>query len=286
MEKLVLTPQQLNFMDLFGYLVFPGLLSDCIDRIIEEFEAVFATHGGGHNGKPHDGTARSCILPFVDQRDYLAALIDDGRIDGIFTSLLGADYNYLGSDGNFYVGDTNWHSDTDWSGKMRGKPPRIFYKMALYLDPVTADSGALRVIPGSQHYGDRFAEALQANLRGAPETLGMGGNQVPAIALSSNPGDVVVFSQNTKHSAWGGGNRRRMFTINCTAHYNDDELPLLRNEVAAFARFWVDSVYGEAMLRTATPARMVHLAQPLAQQDHLVEEVRKAKLTMKEPARG
>lgn len=286
MEKLVLTPQQLNFMDLFGYLVFPGLLSDCIDRIIEEFEAVFATHGGGHNGKPHDGTARSCILPFVDQRDYLAALIDDPRIDGIFTSLLGADYNYLGSDGNFYVGDTNWHSDTDWSGRMRGKPPRIFYKMALYLDPVTADSGALRVIPGSQHYGDRFAEALQANLRNAPETLGMGGDQVPALVLASNPGDVVVFNQNTKHSAWGGGNRRRMFTINCTAHYSDDELPLLRNEVAAFARFWVDSVYGEAMVRTATPARMVHLAQPLAQQDHLAEEVRKAKLTMKEPARG
>ena len=213
-------------------------------------------------------------------------MIDDPRIDGIFTSLLGADYNYLGSDGNFYVGDTNWHSDTDWSGKMRGKPPRIFYKLALYLDPVTADSGALRVIPGSQHYGDRFAEALQANLRGAPETLGLSGDQVPAIALTSNPGDVVVFNQNTKHSAWGGGNRRRMFTINCTAHYRDDELPLLRNEVAAFARFWVDSVYGEAMLRTATPARMVHLAQPLAQQDHLVEEVRKAKLTMKEPARG
>ena len=149
-------------MDLFGFLLFPGLLSDRIERITDEFEAVFAAHGGGHDGRPHDGTARSCILPFVDQTDYLASLIDDPRVDGIFASLLGPDYTYLGSDGNFYVGDTNWHSDTDWSGKMRGKPPRIFYKMALYLDPVTAESGALRVIPGSQHYGDRFAEALQA----------------------------------------------------------------------------------------------------------------------------
>ncbi|MEZ4683302.1 MAG: phytanoyl-CoA dioxygenase family protein [Caldilineaceae bacterium] len=286
MDKLQLSPQQRNFMDLFGYLIFPGLLSDRIDRIIDEFEAVFAAHGGGHNGRPHDGTARSCILPFVDQTAYLASLIDDPRIDGIFASLLGADYTYLGSDGNFYVGDTNWHSDTDWSGKMRGKPPRIFYKMALYLDPVTAESGALRVIPGSQHYGDRFAEALQANLRGAAETLGIPGNQVPAIALASNPGDVVVFNQNTKHSAWGGSNRRRMFTINCTARYADDEIPLLRNEVAALARFWIDSVYGEAMISTATPARMVHLAQPLAQQDHLTKEVQRAKQTMKEPARG
>ena len=286
MNKLQLTPQQLAFMDTFGYLVLPGLLSDKIERIIAEFESVFTAHGGGHNGKPHDGTARSCILPFVDQTDYLASLIDDPRIDGIFTSLLGADYNYLGSDGNFYVGDTNWHSDTDWSGKMRGKPPRIFYKLALYLDPVTATSGALRVIPGSQQYGDAFAEALQATLRTSPEKLGIAGHQVPAVALESKPGDVVVFNQNTKHSAWGGSNRRRMFTINCTARYTESEMPLLRNEVAAFARFWVDSVYGEAMLRTATPQRLVHLQQAIDQQDHLAEEVRKAKLTMKEPARG
>lgn len=149
MEKLKLTDQQIAFMDVFGYLVFPGLLSDRIERITQEFENTFATQGGGHNGRPHDGSARSCILPFIDQTEYLASLIDDPRIDGIFTSLLGADYNYLGSDGNFYVGDTNWHSDTDWSGKMRGKPPRVFYKMALYLDPVTATSGALRVIPAA-----------------------------------------------------------------------------------------------------------------------------------------
>jgi Phytanoyl-CoA dioxygenase (PhyH) len=286
MDKLQLTAQQLAFMDVFGYLVFPGLLDDRIDRIIEEFERTFALHGGGHNGKPHDGTARSCILPFIDQTEYLASLIDDPRVDGIFTSLLGADYNYLGSDGNFYVGDTNWHSDTDWSGKMRGKPPRVFYKMALYLDAVMATSGALRVIPGSQRYGDRFAEDLQNMLRNSSEKLGITGDQIPAISLDSNPGDVVVFNQNTKHSSWGGSSQRRMFTINATAHYSEDETPLLRNEVAAFARFWVDSVYGDAMLRTASPARMVHLQQPLLHLDHLAEKVREAKLTMKEPARG
>jgi hypothetical protein len=286
MDKLQLTPQQIAFIDTFGYLVFPGLLADKIDRIIADFESTFAVQGGGHNGKPHDGTARSCIVPFIDQNEYLSSLVDDPRVDGIFSSLLGEDYNYLGSDGNFYVGDTNWHSDTDWSGKMRGKPPRIFYKMALYLDPVTATSGALRVVPGSQHYGDEFAETLQATLRMAPDKLGISGAQVPAIALESNPGDVVVFNQNTKHSAWGGNNRRRMFTINCTARYSEEEMPLLRNEIGAFARFWIDSVYGEAMLRNASPQRLVHLQQPLSQQGHLVEEVRKAKLTMKEPSRG
>jgi ectoine hydroxylase-related dioxygenase (phytanoyl-CoA dioxygenase family) len=286
MEKLVLTPQQLAYMDAFGYLVFPGLLADRIERITDEFERVFADRGGGHNGRQHDGTARSCILPFIDQSEYLSSLIDDPRIDGIFESLLGSDYVYLGSDGNFYVGDTGWHSDTDWTGKMRGSPPRVFYKMALYLDPVGATSGALRVVPGSHRYGDRFAEDMQRLLRRSETDLGMKGDAVPAISLDSRPGDVVVFNQNTKHSAWGGSNRRRMFTINCTRRYEDADIPLLQNEVAAFARFWVDNVYGDAMLRTASEARMVHLRQPLTQLDHLVAAVRVAKETMDEPARG
>jgi hypothetical protein len=77
-----------------------------------------------------------------------------------------------------------------------------------------------------------------------------------------------------------------MFTINCTARYKEDETQLLRNEVSGLARFWIDSVYGEAMLKSAGPQRMVHLQQALGEQGHLVEEVRKAKLTMKEPSRG
>ena len=286
MSDFRLTQKQHEFMDLFGYLQFPGLMSDRIDVIIEEFEAVFASHGGGHDGHMHDGTARSCLVPFIDQSELLSSLLDDSRIDGILISLLGEDYNYLGSDGNYYVGDTRWHSDTDWSGKKRGKPPRLFYKIALYLDPVTGDSGALRLIPGSHKYGDRYADALEESLKVAPEKLGIDGSQVPAVPMVSNPGDVVVFNQNCKHSAWGGNNRRRMFTINCTYHFADDELHLLRNELLGFARFWVEEPYGEAMLRSATPKRMVHLRQVLANYDHLPEAVRKAKETMTEPSRG
>jgi hypothetical protein len=286
MDKLQLTPQQLAFMDLFGYLVFPGLLADRIDRISEEFEATFAGRGGGHNGVAHDGQQRSCILPFIDQTDYLASLLDDPRIDGIFASLLGDDYAYLGSDGNFYVGDTTWHSDTDFSGKHRGAPPRTFYKLAFYLDPVDAHTGALRVIPGSHRWGEPFAMQLHKAMKDLDGNLGLAGHQVPAIALNSQPGDVVVFNQALKHSSWGGSNRRRMFTINCTPRYRDDEGHWLRNEVASFARFWPDSVYGEAMRRTAGPARLVHLEQGLSQDAFLAEEVAKAKQTMSEPSRG
>jgi len=285
MDRLQFTPQQLAFMDLFGYLVFPGLLSDRIDRIIAEFEHVFVEKGG-HYGIAHDGTQRSCILPFIDQSEYLASLLDDPRIDGIFASLLGDDYTYLGSDGNFYTGNTAWHSDTDFSGRHRGAPPRTFYKLAFYLDPVDAHTGALRVIPGSHRWGEGFAMQLQEALKDPQANLGLTGDQAPAVALSSQPGDVVVFNQAAKHSAWGGSTRRRMFTINCTPRYRDDETHWLLNEIGSFARFWPESVYGAAMRATAGPARMVHLEQGLGMDEFLASEVVKARATMSEPARG
>ena len=36
-----LTKQQLNFFNMFGYLHFPGLMADCVDRIIQSFERVW-----------------------------------------------------------------------------------------------------------------------------------------------------------------------------------------------------------------------------------------------------
>ena len=280
MEKLRLTPQQLAFMETFGYLSFPGLLDDCIDEVIEAFEAVWAALGVGHDGKQHDGTARSCIVPFIGQSNYLSSLLDDPRVNGIFSGLLGDDFQYLGSDGNYYVGDTGWHSDGGWPR------PIIYYKMALYLDPLTRETGALRVIPGSHRYGEGYAEAVQESVRESKVQWGIGGADVPAMALETNPGDVVIFNQGTKHSAWGGGKRRRMFTINCTLRHEVEQLPLMREEVSHFARFQVDSVYGEAMVAGASPARMRHLEQALANQDHLAELAQKEREERGEPSRG
>jgi ectoine hydroxylase-related dioxygenase (phytanoyl-CoA dioxygenase family) len=42
-------------------------------------------------------------------------------------------------------------------------------------------------------------------------------DQVPAVALESQPGDVVAFNHNLMHAAFGGSQRRRMFTMNTCA---------------------------------------------------------------------
>ena len=278
-ENYKLTDQQINFFNTFGYLGFPGLLADTIDEIIHEFEQVWVDRGGGHNGQPHDGKARSCIVPFIDQRDRLAALLDDPRILAIATTLLGDDFNYMGSDGNYYVGDTGWHSD-GWHPEIR------HIKIALYLDRLTKDTGCLRVIPGSHLIEDKYAQNLQGQIRKSEELWGIHGRDVPAIPLEVTPGDILVFNHNTKHAAFGGNTNRRMFTINLCQRYPEAKIDELRQYVSGSARFWIEEAYGPAMMRAATPARMVHLEQKMANVDHLPELVRKAKETMSEPSRG
>ena len=79
MDKIHLTPQQLAFMDTFGYLSFPGLLKDKIADIEAAFEAIWTERGGGMDGKAHSGKMRSVIVPFIDQSEYLSGLLDDPR---------------------------------------------------------------------------------------------------------------------------------------------------------------------------------------------------------------
>ena len=98
----MLTAEQKRFFETFGYLVMPGLVKDDIDWITEEFEMVFQDRG-----VVHDGTKRSTVVPFIDQRERLCTLLDHPKIEGLIGSLLGDDFNYVGGDGNFYAGDTD-----------------------------------------------------------------------------------------------------------------------------------------------------------------------------------
>ena len=203
MNIFTLSPQQLRFFEVFGYLVLPRLLKDDIEEITDAFEQVWA-----ERGMDHDGTKRSMIVPFIDQHERLCALLDDDRIEGLVGCLIGAGFQYVGSDGNFYEGDTPWHSD-------RLATEVRFLKVAFYLDAVRRHSGCLRVIPGSHLAEDTFAGTLTDNL-GEPEGIyDLDGSEIPAVALESAPGDVVIFNHRLKHAAFGGGERRRMFTINC-----------------------------------------------------------------------
>ena len=275
-----LTRQQTNFFNTFGYLHFPGLLADCVDRISEEFEKVWAAHGGGHHGKLHDAEQRSCIVPFPDQNEYLSNLLDDPRIHDIAASLLGDDFNYTSGDGNLYVGNTRWHSD----GYDGTRIPSI--KIAFYLDKLTRDTGAVRVIPGSHRCGEGYADTLQAEIGDSQEKWGGAPAEVPAVIVESEPGDIVVFWHNTKHSAFGGSTRRRMYTMNFYEHVPAERLQDFQDALAHEGRFWIDHILGETMVNTAGPERMVHLQQVI-ENDFKVREVHaRLRRERTEPSRG
>jgi hypothetical protein len=273
-----LTQQEKDFFDTFGFLKFPQLMAHEIDSIIDEFEAVWKVKGGGHNGKLHEGKARSCIVPFIDQSAKLSALLDDPNIEGVAAGLLGDDFNYIGSDGNYYAGDTSWHSD-GW----HGDGPR-FIKIAFYLDPLTRDTGALRVIPGSHKPGDKFADELTANLKKG--FFSVKGCDIPAVALDINPGDVVVFNHNIKHASFGGSGWRRMFTINLCQRHPENRVHELTSYIEVHARFWLDHLHGPVMVETATPGRMRHLEQVIKNEGRLAELSREHRQKMLEPSRG
>lgn len=268
-----LSQQQRDCFETFGYLVMPGLLSEEVDWIIEEFEAVFQ-----NRGVVHDGTKRSTVVPFIDQREKLCTLLDNPKVHGLIAGLLGDDFNYVGGDGNYYTGDTSWHSD-GWHDV--GK----FLKVALYLDPVSSTTGCLRVIPGTHKVDIKNWDARKA--RNSQELWGIAQHQVPAVPLESKPGDVVAFNHNLMHASFGGSSRRRMFTLNCSQRaQTEEEISDLERYIAGHARFWIDHVHSDVMRGTASPQRQIHLAQPMAHEGHLPALSAKARAEAAEPARG
>lgn len=271
----MLSKEQIRFFEVFGFLKFPGLISDSLDWIQEEFKLTFDTNT---IISKHDGTKRSCIYPFIDQRAKMSALLDDPRIEGIAASLLGGDFNYVGSDGNYYTGDTAWHRD--------GRHEKYRHiKIAFYLDPLDGNSGALRVIPGSHRLHDQYGADLNETNRSS-EAWGVSGPEVPAQVLNVAPGDVLVFNHNLMHSSWNGGNTRRMFTLNLCQRHAEADVQELKDYISFVSRFWLDRAYGDEMMRTAGPGRLKHLEQIMANDGHIAELSAKARQTMSEPARG
>ena len=79
----------------------------------------------------------------------------------------------------------------------------------MYLDPLTADNGALRLIPGSHR--DPLHTALR-DMReaGSPE---LPPEEVPCHVCETTPGDVIGFDMRASHAAFNGFDGRRLCTV-------------------------------------------------------------------------
>ena len=262
--------EQLNFFDTFGYLLIRQLFSpDEMGNIIEGFEWSIQNCGGGQN---HNGTSRTMFLKPIEHAPEMCAILDHPSILGLIGGLLGQDFNYGGGDGNYYSGNTRWHPDGNWGQLFAAKT-------AFYLDPLTQETGALRFIPGS-HRADHFVRQEKIDVNSSLELFGVPPTEFPgSIAVETNPGDIVIFNHDLYHASFGGGSRRRMFTMNCTRRAkNPAGLEMARQYLSIHSPGGRNvktgaGVFYPTMLDTADENRMVHLRQPIEIHDQLFPDL-------------
>ena len=162
----MLTQDEVEHFRTFGFTVRRQIFSgEEMAGITSEFDDVLAEARGY---EPFDGKQRQAVQPFVEKRKLLTNVVADDRIYLPLQQLLGEGFIWVGSDGNLYIGDTEWHGDR-FQGEDGDHQPWDYaaIKVVFYFDPVRADSGCLRVIPGSQR--QEFGDHLEFMWRlGAP----------------------------------------------------------------------------------------------------------------------
>ena len=202
----MLSNEQLAFFDTFGYLIVRQAFSqDEATEISQEFDRVLERDRQGH---PSAGTKRRVLYGFFEKSPLLMGLLDDDRIYEAAGQLLGPGFSWMVSEGNLFVGNTRWHPD---STRLDFAP----LKITMYLDPLTRDTGGLRVIPGS-HRQPFYDDLTASRTHGHPhmdDKFGVSESQVPSTPLDSQPGDLIFLNMILWHAAFGGEPGRRQLSV-------------------------------------------------------------------------
>lgn len=201
----MLTQEQFDQFHTFGFTVLRNHFNpEEVTRIRGELSGCMET---AFQHAPFDGTRRHWLPMMGDCSPFMASLLEDPRFFDAAEQLLGAPALGWLVDANRYVGNTGWHPDASTDPAV-GEVPGV--KFVFYLDPVGADTGALRVVPGSHRapLHDQVKEYVSA---WGVEDL----SRVPAFPCASEPGDVIAFDFPIWHASIGGSRDRSM----CTATY-------------------------------------------------------------------
>ena len=235
----MLTEGQVAHFKTFGFLVLRQLFTpDEMAIIKRESDEIFEESRGG---APFAGEERQAEQPFFERRPFMSMLPDDDRIYDIGTDLCGPDFVLDGSEGNLHVGDTAWHGGNpegliktesgsrSYTGYGEFSLPNV--KITFYPEPATMDSGCLRVIPGSHKTiaPDLFAPLRTNNKDPDFRPFGVRPSEIPCYCFESQPGDVIVFTENVLHAAFGGKTGRHQHAISFFANpRTEDEVELVR----------------------------------------------------------
>ena len=208
----MLTPAQKLQFETFGFLALRQVFSaDEMDLMRREADRLLVEN---REGRPFSGEKRQAMIPFFEYSTELRNFIDDDRIWNLAEDLLGPDFHLNATEGNLHVGDTAWHGGSSEPDTL----PSI--KIAFYLEPMTKETGAVRLIPGSNQPDYRAHLQVLSEQNGDPsrQPLGVSGAELPCFVCETEPGDLVIFPESTWHSAFGGAPGRAQHAINFMAN--------------------------------------------------------------------
>lgn len=195
----MITAEQIAHYETFGFLILRQLFTPEEATIMrEEADDIFAED---RDGKPFSGAESQLVQPFFHRRPFLSGVVADDRIYNIGVDLLGPDFLLSGTEGRLRVGPTPWHAGREERSGVR------HVKFGVYLDPLTKDTGCLRIIPGTHVLGspdlfDQMRDTRDDENRFRP--FGLESTEVPCVPLETNPGDIVVFTESVLHGSFGG----------------------------------------------------------------------------------
>jgi hypothetical protein len=186
----------------FGYLVLrqaldAEALEQEVDRALDDafptpHEMAFGDIGAAGRYVPMMGERTPVSLELLDRFQDTAAV------------LLGAPVVPLRAKAVRYLGAATWHADSERALASLG--------FLAYLEPLRADTGALRVLPGSHH--PAYAAALRAHAAahgpaGEPGAREVWTAALPGQPVETVPGDVIVVDEHLWHASLGGRDRRQ-----------------------------------------------------------------------------
>ncbi|MEC7843084.1 MAG: phytanoyl-CoA dioxygenase family protein [Candidatus Latescibacterota bacterium] len=243
----MLTKEQKLYFETFGFLVLRQVFDGReVDEIRRESERILLEN---RLGKPFHGERRQAMIPFFEYSPVLRQIMEDDRIFQLGEDLLGPGFLLNATEGNLHTGDTQWHG----GGPEPELVPHI--KIAFYLEPATRDTGAIRLIPGTNN--PEFRQHLQPLKDqcedSANQPFGISGADLPCQVVETEPGDLVIFPETTWHAAFGGPPGRSQHAINFMASpVTDEEIA----HIKALYESWTYSLHPAAELINSDRPRL------------------------------
>ncbi len=200
----MLTTGHVDHFRTFGFIVLRGYLADRVSALrAETGAAIRDAYIATYDERVIDGISGHYLPMAARLTPVSASLVcDDPRFIDAAEQLLGGPVIPECPEGVLYFAEASWHDD-DGIG-VRG------VKFAAYFDELNADSGALRLVPGSHHREQNTRLAGYRNrqmpVRSDAEAAAYQAS-IPGYVAATTAGDVIAFDLHTWHASLGGRDR-------------------------------------------------------------------------------